>query len=106
MGVRTSKWRSAFALIVLAAALTGCGSHTVTRTVTVQDDPFAVKKGITKQQVQTVAGSPVAGSPPSPGRDCWFYAPSEQGILIHAIRFCFTNGRVSLIQPFVPGSSG
>jgi hypothetical protein len=40
-GCSMSKRCSAFALIVLAAALAGCGSNTVvTRTVTVQDDPL------------------------------------------------------------------
>jgi outer membrane protein assembly factor BamE (lipoprotein component of BamABCDE complex) len=96
------------ALGVLTMALTGCDGPTVTPTVTValKPDPFAVKRGMTKQQVRTLAGDPLVGSPPAPGRDCWFYAPSKKDITIHAIRFCFTNGRVSLIRASIPGSGG
>jgi outer membrane protein assembly factor BamE (lipoprotein component of BamABCDE complex) len=99
---------STFAVAFIAIPLTGCASKTAVRTVTiaVKADPFAVKRGMTKQQVRTLAGDPLVGSPPSPARDCWFYAPSKKDITIHAIRFCFTNGRVSLIRAFIAGSGG
>jgi hypothetical protein len=54
---------------------------------------FAVRKGMTKQEVRLVSGTPYRA-----GASCWLYHASKPGTSIDAMRFCFTNGRVSLIQ--------
>jgi hypothetical protein len=73
-------------LLVLVGALAGCGASKAT-------DVFAIKNGMTKQQVQKLAGSPYRL-----GRNCWLYHASKEGTTIDGMRFCFTNGHVSLIQ--------
>lgn len=80
----------ALGLLVLVAVLAGCGgSHKATGV-------FAVKDGMTKQQVQKLAGSPYHAGP-----NCWLYRASKKGTSIDGMRFCFTNGEVSLIQTSV-----
>jgi len=77
---------------VLVAVLAGCGgSHKASGV-------FAVKNGMTKQQVQKVAGTPYRA-----GANCWLYHASKKGTSIDGMRFCFTNGHVSLIQTAVHG---
>jgi hypothetical protein len=46
--------------LILISALTGCGSQQITRTirVSVKADPFAVRRGMTKKQLRTLAGDP------------------------------------------------
>jgi hypothetical protein len=46
--------------LILISALTGCGSQPITRTirVSVKADPFAVRRGMTKKQLRTLAGDP------------------------------------------------
>jgi outer membrane protein assembly factor BamE (lipoprotein component of BamABCDE complex) len=74
-------------LLAPVAVLTGCaGSHKA-------NEVFAVKTGMTKQQVLKLAGSPYHSGP-----NCWLYHASKQGTTIDGMRFCFADGRVSLIQ--------
>ena len=80
-------------LIAVAGLVAGCGGH---RAVGV----FAVKRGMTQQDVRRVAGAPYRK-----GRDCWLYHASKRGTSVDGMRFCFTNGRVSLIQIAVHLSS-
>ena len=88
----------ALCLLVLVAVLAGCGgSHKATGV-------FAVKKGMTKQQVQKAAGSPYRA-----GSNCWVYNASKKGTSIDAMRFCFTNGQVARIykgRPMPPPPVG
>ena len=79
-------------LLVLVAVLSGCGSSHKAAGV------FAVKEGMTKQQVQNAAGSPYRS-----GAKCWLYHASKKGTAIDAMRFCFVNGQVALIQTGVHG---
>jgi hypothetical protein len=80
-------------LVILSVFLVGCGgSHKATGV-------FAVKKGMTKQQVRKLAGPTYRGS----GRDCWLYRPSKKGTAIDGMRFCFSDGKVSAIQTAVHG---
>lgn len=60
---------------------------------------FAVKKGMTKEQVQKLAGRTYRSS----GPDCWLYHASRHGTAIDGMRFCFTDGKVSGIQTAVHG---
>ena len=77
----------AVALFPLVALLAACGgSHKATGV-------FAVKQGMSKQQVRTVAGPPYRSGP-----NCWLYHASKQGTSIDGMRFCFTNGEVSRIK--------
>jgi hypothetical protein len=78
---------SALTSLVLATMLSGCDSSYKATGV------FAVKKGMTKQQVQQVAGTPNRAAP-----NCWLYDASKNGTSIDSMRFCFTSGQVSLIQ--------
>jgi hypothetical protein len=74
-------------VLVLGVVLAGCGgSHKASGV-------FTVKKGMTKQRVHKVAGSPYRAGP-----NCWLYHASKKGTSIDGMRFCFTNGRVSLMQ--------
>jgi SmpA / OmlA family len=77
--------------LLLAAAPAGCGGHE-------SADVFSVKRGMTKEQVRRLAGSPYRAGP-----KCWLYRASKEGTPIDAMRFCFTNGRVSLVQTGVHG---
>ena len=78
---------STLTFLVLAALVSVCDSgHKATGV-------FAVKKGMTKQQIQQVAGTPYRA-----GSNCWLYHASKKGTPIDAMRFCFTSGQVSLIQ--------
>jgi outer membrane protein assembly factor BamE (lipoprotein component of BamABCDE complex) len=79
----------ALGLVVLVAVLAGCGDSTASGV-------FAVKKGMTKQQVQKLAGSPYRFGP-----NCWLYDASKKGTSIDGMRFCFTQGQVSLVQTSV-----
>jgi hypothetical protein len=75
-------------LLILAvglAAAAGCASQRTGGMITV--------KGMTGQQVRAVAGTPHR-----PAASCWLYSASRTGTSIDGMRFCFTNGRVSLIQ--------
>jgi hypothetical protein len=81
------------ALVVLSVFLVGCGgSHKATGV-------FAVKKGMTRQQVRKLAGPNYRGS----GRNCWLYPASKKGMAIDGIRFCFSEATVSEIQTAVHG---
>jgi hypothetical protein len=77
---------STLASLSVAALLAGCGGDKTTGV-------FTVKKGMTKQQVHQVAGMPYRAGP-----HCWLYHASKKGTPIDAMRFCFRNGEVSLIQ--------
>ena len=57
---------------------------------------------MTNQQVRTLAGDPLGRLSALPRSRLLVLRPKQKDITIHAIRFCFANGRVSLI----PGSSG
>lgn len=84
------KTTAAAAALVATLALAGCGgSHKASGV-------FAVKKGMTKQQVRGVAGSPYRAGP-----NCWLYRATKPGTSIDGMRFCFTNGHISLIQTSV-----
>ncbi len=76
----------AFAALGMVIAAAGCGGHKVSGV-------FSVKKGMTQQQVRKVAGAPYTRTP-----SCWLYHASKKGTPIDAMRFCFKNGRVSLVQ--------
>lgn len=86
-GQSVSSGRSRLVSFALVAVLAGCGSSYKASGV------FAVKNGMTKQQVRSVAGTPYR-----PGPACWLYHVSKPGTTIDGMRFCFTGGRVSLIQ--------
>ena len=78
-------------LVILSVFLVGCGgSHEASGV-------FAVKKGMTRQQVRKLAGPGYRGS----GRDCWLYRASKKGTAIDGMRFCFRDGKVSVIQTAV-----
>ena len=77
--------------IVFAVVLVGCGAAR-------PNGVFAVKNGMTKQQVQKIAGTPYRA-----GQNCWLYHASKKNTSIDGMRFCFTNGRVSLVQTAVHG---
>jgi hypothetical protein len=77
-------------LLGLIALLAGCdGTH---KAIGV----FAVKEGMTKQQVQKLAGPPYRAGP-----NCSLYHASKKGTSVDGMRFCFMRGRVSLIQTSV-----
>jgi hypothetical protein len=78
-------------VLVAVGTLPGCGGNKATGV-------FAVEKGMSKQQVQKLAGSPYRSGP-----NCWLYHASKKGTSIDAMRFCFTNGQVTLIQTGVHG---
>jgi hypothetical protein len=69
------------------AVLASCGSSHDS------SDVFAVKEGMTKAQVLTVAGAPDRVA-----LTCWSYDAHKEGTLIYQRRFCFTDGRVSKAQ--------
>ncbi|MGD0167825.1 MAG: hypothetical protein ABSC51_11175, partial [Gaiellaceae bacterium] len=77
---------AALGMVIVAA---GCGGHKVSGV-------FSVKKGMTQQQVRKLAGAPYAR-----GSRCWLYHASKKGTPIDGMRFCFKNGRVSLVQTAV-----
>lgn len=80
--------------LLLVVALAACGgSHKATGV-------FAVKKGMTRAQVRSVAGVP---GPGSSGKGCWIYHATKKGTSIDGMRFCFTDGKVSRIQTAVHG---
>jgi hypothetical protein len=81
----------ALGLVVLVGLLAGCGGSRASGV-------FAVKKGMTKQQVEKLAESPYRSGP-----NCWLYHASKKGTSIDGMRFCFTNGQVSLVQTAVHG---
>jgi len=72
--------------IAFVVVLVGCGAAK-------QSGVFAVKSGMTKQQVQKIAGTPYRAGP-----NCRQYHASKKNTSIDGMRFCFTNGRVSQIQ--------
>jgi hypothetical protein len=74
-------------LLSATLLLAACGASHRTTGV------FAVKNGMTKQQVQKAAGTPFRAGP-----NCWLYHASKAGTNIVGMRFCFTNGRISLVQ--------
>jgi hypothetical protein len=78
-------------LLVAACVLAGCGESRDEGHVA--PGVFAVTEGMTKAQVRKIAGKPRRVGP-----RCWTYRASEKGTSIDAMSFCFTNGRVSLIQ--------
>lgn len=59
---------------------------------------FAVERGMTKRQVQKLAGAPYRAGP-----NCWLYHAAKSGTGIDGMRICFTRGRVSLVQTAVHG---
>ena len=73
----------ALGMVIVGA---GCGGHKASGV-------FSVKKGMTQQQVRKVAGAPDTRTP-----NCWLYHASKKGTPIDGMRFCFKNGRVSLVQ--------
>jgi hypothetical protein len=80
-------------LALLAVAAGGCGGSRKPTGV------FDIKTGMTKQQVQRLAGRPY-----QVGTRCWLYRASKpSNTSIDGMRFCFTNGRVSLVQTAVHG---
>jgi hypothetical protein len=80
--------------LLLVVALAACGgSHQATGV-------FAVKEGMTRAQVRSVAGVPGPG--PS-GDGCWFYHATKKGTSIDGMRFCFSRGKVVEIQTAVHG---
>ncbi len=86
------KYALAPVAIVGSLALAGCGGTHKASGV------FAVEDGMTMQQVRTAAGTPYHAGP-----NCWLYHATKQGTSIDGMRFCFTNGRVSLVQTAVHG---
>ena len=85
----------ALAVVIIGLPMfTGCGSVSPTMRTGV----FAVAKGMTKAQVTKLAGKPYRAGP-----RCWLYHASKAGTSIDGMRFCFTNGRVSLVQTAVHG---
>ena len=78
-------------LFVLVAVLAGCGSKK-------PSGVFAVKQGMTKNQVRSLAGIPYRAGP-----TCWLYHASKEGTAIDGMRFCFTNDQVTLVQTAVHG---
>jgi outer membrane protein assembly factor BamE (lipoprotein component of BamABCDE complex) len=93
--------------LLLALALSGlvlsagCGESHETNGVTnsgITNSVFAVTKGMTKEQVRELAGRPYRSD-----RNCWLYHASRAGTNVDGRRFCFTNGRVSLVQTAVHG---
>jgi hypothetical protein len=73
-------------LAAVTAVLSGCGAND-------SRDVFAVKRGMTKQQVRATAGAP-----DRVGRRCWLYRAKKHGTSIDGLRVCFSDGRVSLKQ--------
>jgi hypothetical protein len=58
-----------------------------------QPGVFTVSEGMTKSQVRAKAGTPWREGP-----RCWVYRRVKPGTNIVGMRFCFTRGRVSLVQ--------
>ncbi len=54
-------------LVTLTGLLAGCGGHKA-------GGVFAVKRGMTQDQVRRVAGAPYRG-----GRNCWLYHAAKSG---------------------------
>ena len=78
-------------LATVTVAISGCGvknSHNV----------FAVKRGMTEEQVRATAGAPDRIS-----HRCWLYGVKKTGTSIDGLRVCFTDGRVSLTQVSLHG---
>jgi hypothetical protein len=71
--------------------LAGCGGGAKAH------DPFAIKKGMTPDQVRATAGKPYRVGGPY-GRGCWFYRAEKNGTSIDGVRLCFKSGGVSLLQ--------
>ncbi len=63
-------------------------------------DPWGVKRGMTDREVGTIAGAPV---PWLSGPRCWLYRKDKPGTSIDGARYCFTRGRVTLVQIAVHG---
>jgi hypothetical protein len=84
-GPRPSRSVSIAVLITITVALTACGPK--------HDNVFAVKRGMTKQEVRATACAPSRT-----GRHCWLYHAKKHGTSIEGMRICFTDGRVSLKQ--------
>jgi hypothetical protein len=82
-----------FVLAAVVGATAGCGGSS-------KAGVFEVKKGMTQAQVIAAAGHPYLRGGPA-GRACWDYRASKKGTSIDGMRFCFTNGRVSLVQTAV-----
>jgi hypothetical protein len=80
-------------LLVVVVLLAACGGSQKATGV------FAVKKGMTEQQVQNLAGPTYRGS----GPNCWLYQASKKGTAVDGMRFCFRNGKVFRIQTAVHG---
>jgi len=76
--------RPILALVLIATTFVGCGSA--------KKDPFRIRPGMSKQQVEDVAGEP--DSTPR----CWLYQATKLGTGIEGLRICFAHGVVSLIQ--------
>jgi hypothetical protein len=80
--------------LAVVVVLAACGgSHKATGV-------FAVEKGMTRAQVRSVAGAP--GPSPS-GKGCWFYHATKKGTSIDGMRFCFSRGKVALMQTALHG---
>jgi hypothetical protein len=73
--------------VIVVALLAACGSSQKATGV------FAVKKGMTRAQVRSVAGSPYRV-----GGGCWLYHATKNGTSIDGMRFCFMHGKVSRMQ--------
>jgi len=80
--------------LLVVVGLAACGSgHKATGV-------FAVKKGMTRAQVRSLAGIP---GPGQSGVGCWSYHATKKGTSIDGMRFCFTRGKVTRIQTAVHG---
>jgi hypothetical protein len=79
--VSARKIACALAVLVLA----GCGgSH----------NPWAVKNGMTQEEVRSRAGHPESVQR-FKGESCWAYPAHKKGTSIDYLTFCFRNGRVA-----------
>lgn len=77
------------------AAMIGFGLHFgLSRgTERAEADAFSVTEGMTKADVLKIAGPPRRKGP-----RCWNYRKAQPGTNVVGRRFCFSNGRVSLVQ--------
>jgi hypothetical protein len=79
------------ATLAFASGVAACGGSGSA------NGPFAVRKGMTAKEVRATAGAPYRVGGPY-GRGCWFYRAVKRGTSIDGMRFCFSHGRVSLVQ--------
>jgi hypothetical protein len=61
---------------------------------------WGVVAGMTDRQVVAIAGAPVPGLS---GPRCWVYKHNKPGTSVDGARYCFTDGRVTLVQTAVHG---